>query len=316
VNLAIALTLYGSVVATFGPPVLRSLTHRGIAPRLGVIAWVVAIIGALSAWGIAATVVTIEFATYWGHPKDALRSCVSFLWTPMHVHGAAATQAATFAVAALVATGTVALIARAVGVVVDMRRRTSVHARAVRLVGRPVPGIGAVVLDSPERQVYCVPGRPDTIVVTTAALDVLDDDQLAAVLAHERAHLSGRHAALSAVLRAVATTLPGLRLFTVGAAEIARLLEMCADDKAADEHGSLPLLGGLLAIVGVVEPAPPGALAAAGTAVLARAERLADPVGAIRRATTRTALLGVIAMTVTGSALAAATVAGVGALLS
>ncbi|MBF6076482.1 M56 family metallopeptidase [Nocardia beijingensis] len=315
-SLALALTFYGGVVATFGPPVLRRLTHRGIAPRLGVIAWVVAIIGALSGWGVAAAVLTVEFATYWGHPKDALRACASFLWAPADAHGAAAGHAATFAVAALVATGTVALIARAVGVVMDMRRRTSVHARAVRLVGRPVPGIGAVVLDSPERQVYCVPGRPDTIVVTTAALDALDDDQLAAVLAHERAHLSGRHAALTAVLRAVASTLPGLRLFTGGAAEIARLLEMCADDKAADEHGSLPLLGGLLAIVGIAEPAPPGALAAAGTAVLARAERLADPVGAVRRATTRTALLGVIAMTVTGSALAATTVACVGTLLN
>ncbi|WP_067466294.1 M56 family metallopeptidase [Nocardia amamiensis] len=314
-SLVIALMLYGSAVATLGPPVLRSLTHRGNAPRLGVLAWLVAIFGALCAWGIAAMLVTVEFATYWGHPKDALRACFAFLWTPMHLHGAAATRAATFAAAALVATGTVALVVRAARVAVQMRRRTSVHARAVRLVGRQVPGIGAVVLDSPERQVYCVPG-PDTIVVTTAALDALSADQLAAVLAHERAHLSGRHAALTAVLRAIATTLPGLRIFTGGAAEIARLLEMCADDKAADEHGSLSLLGGLLAIVGIAEPAPSGALAAAGTAVLARAERLADPVGALRWVTTSTALVGVIALTVTGSALTAAVVGGFGALLS
>ncbi|MGW4739377.1 M56 family metallopeptidase, partial [Nocardia xishanensis] len=47
-------------------------------------------------------------------------------------------------------------------------------------------------------------------------------------------------------------------------------------------------------------PVPAGALGAAGTAVLARAERLVDPATGVRRATNRTALLGVIAATVTG----------------
>ncbi|MET8655291.1 hypothetical protein, partial [Nocardia aurea] len=43
-----------------------------------------------------------------------------------------------------------------------------------------------------------------------------------------------------------------------------------------------------------------GALHAAGTAVLARAERLVAPVGVVARARNRTALLGVIATTVIG----------------
>jgi Zn-dependent protease with chaperone function len=46
---------------------------------------------------------------------------------------------------------------------------------------------------------YCVPGRLPTIVVTTGALAVLEPEQLAAVLAHERAHLAGRHHLLLAV---------------------------------------------------------------------------------------------------------------------
>ncbi|MFI7000685.1 M56 family metallopeptidase [Nocardia sp. NPDC050175] len=313
-TLAIALMLYGATVATLGPPVLRRLTRRGNAPRLGIIAWVVAIVGTLGAWAAAATMLTVEFATYWGHPHDALRACFAIMWNPIH-DGSGATKAVTFAVGALVATCTLAVVARAVSVVREMRRRTHAHAKALRLVGRRVPGLGALVLDSPERQAYCVPGRPDTIVVTSAALDALAPDQLAAVLAHERAHLSGRHAPLTAVLRAIATTLPGLRLVTAGTAEITRLLEMCADDKAADKHGSEPLLGGLLAILGVSEALPEGAMAAAGTAVLARAERLVDPVSRMRRATTRTALLGVIAATVTGLAFVAATVAFCSAVL-
>ncbi|MEV6559776.1 M56 family metallopeptidase [Nocardia sp. NPDC051756] len=314
-TLAIALMLYGATVATLGPPVLTRLTRRGNAPRLGIIAWVVAIAGTLGAWAAAATMLTVEFATYWGHPHDALRACFTILWSPMHDDGRGATKAVTFAIGALVATCTMAVVARAVSVVREMRRRTHLHAKALRLVGRRVPGVGALVLDSPERQAYCVPGRPDTIVVTSAALEALAPDQLDAVLAHERAHLSGRHAPLTAVLRAIATTLPGLRVVTTGTAEITRLLEMCADDKAADKHGSEPLLGGLLAILGVTEVLPEGALAAAGTAVLARAERLVDPVSPIRLATTRTALLGVIAATVTGLASAAATVAFCSAVL-
>ncbi|WP_069161103.1 M56 family metallopeptidase [Nocardia altamirensis] len=314
-TLAVALMLYGSAVATLGPPVLRRLTRRGNAPRLGIIAWIVAIAGTLGAWTAAAAMLTFEFATYWGHPHDALRACLAILWTPLHEDGSGATKAATFAVGALVAACTIAVVARAVTVVTDMRRRTRSHASALRLVGRRVPGVDALVLDSPQRQAYCVPGQPDTIVVTSAALDALTRDQLAAVLAHEQAHLRGRHAPLTAVLRAVATTLPGLALVTVGSAEIARLLEMCADDKAADKHGCEPLLGGLLAILGVTEPVPDGALAAAGTAVLARAQRLVDPVSSLRLATTRTALLGVIATTVTGFAVIAATVAFCSALL-
>ncbi|PXX70897.1 peptidase M48-like protein [Nocardia tenerifensis] len=312
---AIALMVYGAVVATIGPPVLRRLTRRGYAPRLGIVAWVVAMVGTLGAWAAAATMLTVEFATYWGHPHDALRACFTIMWSPIHEDGSDATKAVTFAIAALVAACTMAVVARAVSVVREMRRRTTAHAKALRLVGRRVPGLGALVLDSPQRQAYCVPGRPDTIVVTSGALAALTPDQLAAVLAHEHAHLSGRHAPLTAVLRAIATTLPGLRLATAGCAEITRLLEMCADDKAAGKHGSEPLLGGLLAILGVSEPAPSGALAAAGTAVLARAERLVDPVSPMQRATTRTALLGVIAATVTGLASVAATVAFCSALL-
>lgn len=313
-TLAIALMLYGATVATLGPPVLRRLTRRGNAPRLGIIAWVVAIVGTLGAWAAAATMLTVEFATYWGHPHEALRACAAIMWNPMH-DGGGATEAVTFAIGALVAACTMAVVARAVSVVREMRRRTRAHAKALRLVGRRVPGLGALVLDSPQRQAYCVPGRPDTIVVTSAALDALAPEQLAAVLAHEHAHLSGRHAPLTAVLRAIATTLPGLRLVTQGTAEVTRLLEMCADDKAANKHGCEPLLGGLLAILGVSGPVPSGALAAAGTAVLARAERLVDPVSPMRRATTRTALLGVIAATVTGLAVVAATVAFCSAVL-
>ncbi|MET7770653.1 M56 family metallopeptidase [Nocardia sp. NPDC005366] len=303
-NVALGLMLYGTVVALIGPPILRRLTRRGVAPRLGVTAWLVAIGGALGAWMLAAGLLVIEFAAIRRHPSEALHACYSVLSTPVHPPSAAATTVLTLGVSALVTAAVAAVLLHVARVALRLRRHTHEHGAAVRIVGRPVPGLGAIVLDSPEPQAYCVAGRPDTIVVTTAAVDALTREQLAAVLAHERAHLRGRHAVLTAMLRSTAAALPGVRVVTEGAVEIGRLLEMCADDRAAGTHGPAPLLGGLLALLDAGEPAPAAALNtalnAAGTAVLARAERLVSPVGAVERARNRTALLGVIAATVIG----------------
>lgn len=307
-SLASALLLYGALVAAVGPPVLRRLTRSGTAPRLGVLAWVVTVAGALLAWTSAAALFVVEFATVWRHSDEAIRACYAVFGMPVHPYDHPAGRVVTFALALLVAVAAGALGWRSVRMLLRMRRRTRAHARAVRMVGRRMPGLPAVVLDAPQPQAYAVPGRPDTIVVTTGALAALTDDQLAAVLAHERAHLSGRHGVLSAALTGIAAMAPSVGVLRHGSAEVGRLLEMCADDTAAREHGREPLLGGLLAIVDAGTRTPAGALGAASTAVLARAQRLASPAGAMRRMTTRTALLGVILTTVGGLVTAGACV--------
>ncbi|MBF6096593.1 M56 family metallopeptidase [Nocardia cyriacigeorgica] len=307
-SLATTLLVYGGGVAVVGPAVLRRLTRSGTAPRLGVLAWVVTVASALAAWMAAAVVFVIEHATVWRHSDEAIRACYAVFGMPVHPYDHPAGRLVTFALAILVAVAAGALGWRSVRMLLLMRQRTRAHARAVRMVGRRMPGLPAVVLDAPHPQAYAVPGRPDTIVVTTGALAALTDDQLAAVLAHERAHLSGRHGVLSAALTGVAAMAPRLGVLRHGSAEVGRLLEMCADDAAAREHGREPLLGGLLAIVEAGARTPAGALGAASTAVLARAQRLAAPAGAMRRVTTRTALLGVILTTVGGLVTAAACV--------
>jgi hypothetical protein len=60
---------------------------------------------------------------------------------------------------------------------------------------------------------------------------------------------------------------------------VADLLEMCADDAAARQHGVSPLLGGLLSMAAPRHAIPAEGLAAAGNAVAARAMRLAQPAG-------------------------------------
>jgi Zn-dependent protease with chaperone function len=93
----------------------------------------------------------------------------------------------------------------------------------------PAPG-AAVLLDAVPRVAYCVPGRPATIVLSSGALAVLDPAQLTAVLAHERAHLAGRHHLLISLTRGLSASFPAVPLFTQGPGEVARLAEMCADD--------------------------------------------------------------------------------------
>ncbi|MDF2824736.1 MAG: hypothetical protein K0R68_2144, partial [Mycobacterium sp.] len=151
--------------------------------------------------------------------------------------------------------------------------RSCEHAYTAHLLGARD---GVVVVESDARAAYCVAGRPSAIVVTSGAVSSLDTAELQAVLAHERAHLRGRHPQLMMLLKALAAALPWLPLVRVGTEEVGRLVEMSADDAAARRHGGDTLLAGLVALAGNPRTSGP-ALAAADTAVVARALRLAQP---------------------------------------
>jgi beta-lactamase regulating signal transducer with metallopeptidase domain len=157
--------------------------------------------------------------------------------------------------------------------------RTRAHAEAARITGHPVGGgDAAFVLDAIRPAVYCVPGRPPAIVLTTGALAVLDPEQLTAVLAHERAHLAGRHHLLLAVTRSLAAVAPAVPLFARGTGQVATLAEMRADDVAARRDARRTLLAALLTMgAGAAVVQAPAAWLAATGGVAARVRRLADP---------------------------------------
>jgi Zn-dependent protease with chaperone function len=132
-------------------------------------------------------------------------------------------------------------------------------------------------------------------VLTTGALAVLDEPQLLAVLAHEHAHLAGRHHLLVTLGKAAMAGFPGVPLFARGAGEVARLAEMRADDVAARRSGRETLLQALVAMgTGRPLPAPSASLAATGGAVTARVGRLLDPPSGTSRAWHGLALAGVL----------------------
>lgn len=273
-SVAAGLLLYSVLVLIVGPALLTRLTRAGHNPRLGIGSWLAAIASVLLSWAAAVVLAFVDLLHHFSHPGAVLASCLAILRGQVSGNAGVAIQVGLLGLATLGGAALAISAARFARILGRMRRRTHWHAHAVRLVGRRIPGLDAVVLEGAEPAAYCVPGRPDTVVFTSAALETLTEPQRAAILAHERAHLDGHHPQIMAVTRGLAATFPSCALMTRGAQHIARLLEMCADDRAARQHGKEPILGGLLALTGAV-PAPSGALGATGVAVLARAERLA-----------------------------------------
>ena len=281
-GVAVCLLLYSFAVAVIVPGLLVRLTRSGATPWLAIVAWLTAIVSVLASWLVATGFLVAAVAQNLDHPVRLATACFAAMRQVAVGGSGPLLQASLFALTAA-ATSALAILgwrlSRSMG-----RARAQSHRHAVdaRIIGRRVAGLDAVVVDAPERIAYSVAGRPDTIVVTSAAFDALDECYLDAVLAHERAHLTGRHHLILALTRGLAATLPRVTLFTIGAREIARLTEMAADDAAARRHGPDTVLGALLAL-SVQAPIPSCAAAATGTDVLARAERLATPTKAAWR---------------------------------
>ncbi|OBJ90321.1 M56 family metallopeptidase [Mycobacterium asiaticum] len=300
-SFAICLLLYSAAVLVAVPPLLAESTQLEHSPRLGVAAWLMAIGTVLLSWIAAAGMIVNSVAAHWRDPRAFVHSCIAWLLVVVDQSIGVAPITLGLIAATLVLLAAAACV-RLARTLVRMRARAHAHAAAVRLVGHR-RGDAFVVVEAVTPAAYCVAGRPPAIVVTSGALAALDDRELAAVLAHERAHLNGYHLSVVTALRGVATVFPKLSLMRQGANEVSRLLEMCADDASARRHGAAVLLSGLLKMC---RATPEGTLAAADVAVLARAERLATTPDARAEAKARTALLGMIAVMITAPVVTAA----------
>lgn len=267
------LLLYGTALAWLAPPLLRRLTRTGLSPQMGVAAWLTAIAATVIAWVVA--LVLVGVAAIDG-VKDSSAVAVCLELFGHSDHSGLPGQSGSIALAAAGITVSVVFCLRMCWAITRLRSRSREHAKAVLLVGRRTTRPGVVVVDAPRPAAYCVSGHPPAIVITSAAWSSLDRRELAAVLAHERAHIAGRHHELLMILRAMAKAVPGVPVLKQSAEAVAELLEMCADDAAARRHGVNPLLGGLLAMA-EPHPVPAEGLAAAGTATAVRAMRLAEP---------------------------------------
>lgn len=137
---------------------------------------------------------------------------------------------------------------------------------------------GALVVDHPAAAAYCVPGLKSKIVISAGTLDLLDSAELAAVLAHERAHLRERHDLVLLPFTALLLAFRWTGVAREANAAVGLLVEMLADDRALRHRPARELATALLRVgaAGGVH-APAGALAASGGQVAARVSRLLRP---------------------------------------
>src|SRR5271165_4971646 len=138
---------------------------------------------------------------------------------------------------------------------------------------------GALVVDYPSAAAYCLPGLRSQIVVSVGTLELLGRGELAAVLAHERAHLRERHDLVLLPFTALRRAFPRSATCTDACRSVALLVEMLADDRALRGRPTRELVSALVRF-GTADayPAPAGALAAAEGEVAARVTRLLQPV--------------------------------------
>jgi len=283
VTVAAVLLAYAAFGGTLGARVLARARWTARAPLLGILTYLAGGWSVLAAVGLAGLTLAVHATALGGGLSQLIGACVLRLRALYATPGGA-----TVAELGLILAG--AVVARtaltAFGHVRTVGRQALRHAQTARLAGHLEPALGAVVVEHPQPAAYCVAGRCPTVIVTTAAMAALDSGQLDAVLAHERAHLAGRHHALKAAALIGRQVLPFLPLLRDAEAQVTRLAELQADDAAIRAADPRALATALVVLATPAAPAPAPALAAAATDAVQRIHRLlepAEPLGRLRR---------------------------------
>jgi Zn-dependent protease with chaperone function len=281
VTVAAILLAYAAGAGTVGSRMLRRPRWALRAPQLGIVVYLAAAWSVVAALGLAGLTLGVHATALGAGLSHLIGACVLRLRAAYATPGGAtvAGLGLTLAGAVMARTGlTAATHLRAV------RRQAVRHAQTARLVGRPDPDLGAMLVDHPQPVAYCVAGPNPTVILTTAALHALDSDQVDAVLAHERAHLASHHHRLLAIARIGRQVVPFLPLMRLADMQITRLVEMHADDAATADRGTGPLATALVVLAAAAGPTP--GLAAATTDAVQRIQRLlrpAEPLSRLRR---------------------------------
>jgi Zn-dependent protease with chaperone function len=136
---------------------------------------------------------------------------------------------------------------------------------------------GIRVLDHATPTAYCLPGRRSRVVLTQGALAALPVAELEAVLAHERAHLRGRHDLLLEYFTVLHHSVPEPVRSPEALREVRLLVEALADRAAVRASGSLATARALMTLAH--GQAPAAGLGAGGEGTTAARMRLlaADP---------------------------------------
>lgn len=242
-SVALALLLGTVLVACAAPTVFDRLLWSRIEPQVTLAAWLVLVLAATASLVAAMLLMLLPQHGAARQVVQLVHHCFIALR-----HGEIPLEEFS----GLLGIGFVALAAFRFGkaTIRYLRRRRCLHRSHVELfqilTGRRPRRRSTIWLDLPDLMAYSVAGRPGLVVASRGLSAGLAGADLAAVLAHERAHLRGHHHLLVGLAEAVAAAVPWLPLMRRSPVLVRILVELCADRVAARTHGASSVRTALL----------------------------------------------------------------------
>ena len=273
-TVAATLLLGAVLVALAAPRVLHATAARGTDPVVVIAGWWLAIAG-VAGTGVLGLVLAAVPQEAAGTP---LAHLVRRAWW-FAVAGAPDLlpyRLAAWLAPALLAAIVLRLAWVAVTVWLRARREIGQQVRVLRALAQPgvtPSGEPLLWLRTDRTAAFSFGGRDGAVVLTDGLRARLDDPGLQAVVAHERAHLRGRHHLLIAAAEVLARAFPAVRLLADAPAALREQVELAADLSAVRRCGPEAVRDALMALTGA--PTPHQALAMARDAVDVRLRRLA-----------------------------------------
>ena len=262
---ALAFTIVALVLSGPVPAMLARASWPIRAPRAAIVLWQsIALAAVLSAFSAGIAIASRLFVLGPdGRPTATITSEIDVLGWPLW-----AAYVIVFAITLVIGAR---LTYAVLQVAIATRRRRAHHRMVVDLVGKS-QGNHLRILNVAQPLAYCLPGVRSRVVVSEGALNALGDNEMAAILTHERAHLRARHDLVLEMFTAVHAAFP--RFVRSGNAldAVRLLIEMLADDAAVRTAGPTPLARALVACASGRTPS--GALAAGGPTTVLRLRRL------------------------------------------
>jgi Zn-dependent protease with chaperone function len=262
---ALAFTIVALVLSGPVPAMLARATWPTRAPRAAIVLWQsIAIAAVLSAFSAGIAIASRLFVPGPdGRPTATITSEIAALGWPLWI-----TYVIVFAITLVIGAR---LTFAFVQVAIATRRRRAHHRMVVDLVGKS-QGNHLRILDVEQPLAYCLPGVRSRVVVSEGALNALADNEMAAILTHERAHLRARHDLVLEMFTAVHAAFPRFVRSANALHAVRLLIELLADDAAVRAAGPTPLARALVACASGHTPL--GALAAGGPTTVLRVRRL------------------------------------------
>jgi Zn-dependent protease with chaperone function len=226
---ATALGLVAIVLAWPVPVLLPGATWAYRRPTVGLLVWqLVALVGGTSMIG---SLVLLGAATFATDLPDAAAGMWKFV-TDNELPEGSSVWSLLFLSGAIFLTAH--LLLNLLVTVVYAERERARHAQLITLLSEPmIDRPGTRLIDTPAPVAYCLPGALTSITVLSAGLiQLLDEEELQAVIEHERAHVRLRHDIVLILFTAWKVSLQWLPTARNASREVALLLEMQADDKA------------------------------------------------------------------------------------